>query len=163
MTLSAVKSSKLLATAGALCAMLSLAPPATAHGGGRHSVSSHGARQSAGAHSGTIASSSHASASTTGHTTAVHSGATTPHDSTAPGSRTYVGVKRDEHGRIARDPHAKEAFRRSHPCPATGKTYGQCPGYVVDHLKALKRGGADDPSNMQWQTRPEAKAKDSWE
>jgi chorismate dehydratase len=24
----------------------------------------------------------------------------------------------------------------------------------------LKRGGADDPSNMQWQTTPEAKAKD---
>jgi hypothetical protein len=31
---------------------------------------------------------------------------------------------------------------------------------VVDHIKALKRGGADDPSNMQWQTKAEAKAKD---
>jgi hypothetical protein len=34
---------------------------------------------------------------------------------------------------------------------------------VVDHIKALKRGGADDPSNMQWQTVEDAKAKDRWE
>jgi hypothetical protein len=26
------------------------------------------------------------------------------------------------------------------------------PGYVVDHIVALKRGGADHPGNMQWQT-----------
>jgi hypothetical protein len=34
---------------------------------------------------------------------------------------------------------------------------------VIDHVKPLKRGGADDPSNMQWQTTAEAKAKDKWE
>ncbi len=34
---------------------------------------------------------------------------------------------------------------------------------VIDHIKALKRGGADDSSNMQWQTREEAKAKDRTE
>jgi hypothetical protein len=28
---------------------------------------------------------------------------------------------------------------------------------------ALKRGGADAPSNMQWQTKEAAKAKDKWE
>jgi hypothetical protein len=48
-------------------------------------------------------------------------------------------------------------------CPSTGKTYGNCPGYVVDHNQALKHGGADDPSNMQWQTRQAAKEKDKWE
>jgi len=37
---------------------------------------------------------------------------------------------------------------------------GACPGYVVDHIKALKHGGSDTPENMQWQTRAEAKAKD---
>ncbi len=37
-------------------------------------------------------------------------------------ARTYSGVTRDVHGKIARSPHAKEAFRHSHPCPATGKT-----------------------------------------
>jgi hypothetical protein len=31
---------------------------------------------------------------------------------------------------------------------------------VIDHIKALKRGGADDPTNMQWQTVSDARAKD---
>ena len=29
--------------------------------------------------------------------------------------------------------------------------------------RTLKRGGADAPHNMQWQTREAAKAKDRWE
>lgn len=70
---------------------------------------------------------------------------------------------RDSHGRIKRSAAAKDAFKRSHPCPSTGKSTGACPGYVVDHVRALKHGGADDPSNMQWQTTAEAKAKDKWE
>ena len=54
-------------------------------------------------------------------------------------------------------------FKRQHPCPVTGKSTGACPGYVIDHVKPLKRGGADKPSNMQWQTKEAAKAKDKWE
>lgn len=50
-----------------------------------------------------------------------------------------------------------------HPCPATGRKTGACPGYVVDHIHPLKRGGADHPDNMQWQTRQEAREKDRWE
>jgi hypothetical protein len=34
---------------------------------------------------------------------------------------------------------------------------------VIDHVRSLKRGGADDPSNMQWQTKAAVKAKDKWE
>jgi hypothetical protein len=44
----------------------------------------------------------------------------------------------------------------------TGYPHGR-PGYVVDHVIPLKRGGPDTPSNMQWQTIEEAKAKDGWE
>jgi hypothetical protein len=45
-------------------------------------------------------------------------------------------------------------------CPANGRTSGACPGYVVDHVVPLKRGGADEPSNMRWQTREADRAKD---
>ena len=79
------------------------------------------------------------------------------------GQHAAPGVARDSHGHIARNAHAKEEFRRWHPCPATGKSYGACPGWVIDHVQALKHGGADAPFNMQWQTTAQAKAKDRWE
>jgi hypothetical protein len=34
---------------------------------------------------------------------------------------------------------------------------------VIDHMVPLKRGGADAPSNMQWQTKAPGKAKDKIE
>ena len=77
---------------------------------------------------------------------------------------TYAaGVPRDPHGRIARDPRARNAFRRTHPCPSTGTTTGGCKGYVIDHVQPLKRGGADSAANMPWQSQSEAKAKDRTE
>ncbi len=72
-------------------------------------------------------------------------------------------MQRDSNGRIGRSLEAKHEFKNEHPCPATGKSYGSCPGYVIDHVTALKRGGADAPSNMQWQTIEEAKLKDKIE
>ena len=44
----------------------------------------------------------------------------------------------------------------------TGYPHGRL-GYVIDHTIPPKRGGADKPSNMQWQTKAAAKAKDKWE
>lgn len=58
---------------------------------------------------------------------------------------------------------AKAEFKRTHLCPSTNQPRGACPGYIVDHIIAIKRGGADSPSNMQWQTVEDAKAKDRWE
>ena len=71
-------------------------------------------------------------------------------------SSGYVGA-RDSNGRIIRSEAAKHEFMRM-----TGFPHGR-PGYVIDHIIALKRGGPDNPSNMQWQTIDEAKAKDRWE
>ena len=67
---------------------------------------------------------------------------------------------RASNGKIARSPAARRSFRASHPCPATGKSHGACKGYVIDHIVPLKRGGKDASSNMQWQTKAAAKAKD---
>jgi hypothetical protein len=58
---------------------------------------------------------------------------------------------------------ARHHFKQLHPCPATGRATRKCPGYVIDHVKPLACGGVDDPSNMQWQTVAEARAKDKWE
>jgi len=44
--------------------------------------------------------------------------------------------------RVKRSTAARRQFQREHPCPATGKTTGACPGYVGAHMVALKRGGA---------------------
>jgi hypothetical protein len=90
------------------------------------------------------------------HSTPSSSGSHVSHQATA-------NVTRDSHGRIKRSASAKHAFEKSHPCPATSKSSGGCPGYVVDHVVPLKHGGADAPSNMQWQTREAAKAKDKTE
>lgn len=66
-------------------------------------------------------------------------------------------------GNFHRKKAALRAFVKMQACPSTGKHRLPCPGYVIDHIKPLACGGADAPSNMQWQTRAEAKAKDKWE
>jgi hypothetical protein len=68
-----------------------------------------------------------------------------------------VAVPRDERGRIQRSDAARHAFARQ-----TGYPKGR-PGYVIDHIVPLACGGADAPSNMQWQTIAEGKAKDKTE
>jgi hypothetical protein len=80
-----------------------------------------------------------------------------------PARNRCASCTRDSRHRIQRSSTAKHEFERSHPCPSTGRTSGPCSGYVVDHVKPLKRGGADTPSNMQWQTKDAARAKDKIE
>ena len=72
-------------------------------------------------------------------------------------------VQRDSRGRFKRSTSAKNRFKKENPCPSTGESSGSCPGYVIDHVVPLKRGGADSPENMQWQTEEEAKLKDRTE
>jgi len=74
-----------------------------------------------------------------------------------------VSCERDSHGHIKRSLEAKKAFKKMQPCPSTAKSFGPCPGYIIDHIIPLKRSGLDDPSNMQWQTIEESKEKDKWE
>ena len=120
-----------------------------AHGGGHGShPSSHGSKS----HSGK-----------SGHSTTVHSGTPYRHGHLAQGYTLHSTVQRDSHSRIKRSREARASFMRQRPCPSTGKTSGSCPGYVVDHVRALECGGADAPSNMQWQTTAAAKAKDRTE
>lgn len=52
-------------------------------------------------------------------------------------------------------------FRKSNPCPVTGKTTGACPGWVVDHGMPLCAGGADAPYNMFWQKTANSYLKDA--
>lgn len=65
--------------------------------------------------------------------------------------------------KIKRSSSAKREFKKERPCPSTGQSTGACPGWVIDHIKPLKKGGPDRPSNMQWQSVEEAKEKDRWE
>jgi hypothetical protein len=60
---------------------------------------------------------------------------------------------------IDRSRAARAEFVRSNPCPATGKISGACPGYQVDHVRALCAGGTDHASNMAWLTIEEHKRK----
>ena len=85
------------------------------------------------------------------HHTGSHS--YTPRSYSRHHSSAAVGP-RDGHGRLKRSAEAKRSFERE-----SGHPHGW-PGHVVDHIRPLACGGADSPSNMQWQTTAEAKAKD---
>src|SRR5260370_41197118 len=87
-----------------------------------------------------------------------HSGGSSSHTRAAGNSsKTVHGRSYTKKGRIKRSAAAKNEFLRE-----TGYPHGR-KGYVVDHVVPLACGGADAPSNMQWQTKAAAKAKDKTE
>lgn len=61
--------------------------------------------------------------------------------------------------RKAREYLQRSDAARRHFMRQTGYPHGR-PGYIIDHVIPLACGGPDEPSNMQWQTIAEAKAKD---
>ena len=89
----------------------------------------------------------------TGHRSS--SGST--HRTEATKRKAPATTPRDAHGRIQRSAAARHAFARQ-----TGYPHGR-PGYVIDHVIPLACGGLDTPSNLQWQSVAESKAKDKWE
>ena len=96
-----------------------------------------------------------------------------PHTRSAPGTKSKAGTgeakrakaasaratvaPRDARGRFVRSDSARRAFMTS-----SGFPKGR-PGWVIDHVVPLACGGADVPSNLQWQTVAAAKAKDKVE
>lgn len=63
----------------------------------------------------------------------------------------YCGVpKRDATGAIVRSSKVLGAYRRLHVCPATGLSTGACPGWALDHVWPLDKGGCDAAFNLQW-------------
>ncbi len=81
-----------------------------------------------------------------------------------------VGCERNTHGSIKRSAAARKQFMSDTKFPKGRK------GYVVDHIiplacaadtrtstAAQQQHLLDSPNNMQWQTKGEAKVKDTWE
>lgn len=78
---------------------------------------------------------------------------------------TSPTVARDSRGKILRHRTPIAAFMKAQPCPYppdVGSTK-RCRNGRVDHVVPLCAGGADDPSNMQWQTIEAAHQKDRLE
>jgi len=78
-----------------------------------------------------------------------------PKSSSVPKKSTVA--QRNTNGKITRSAAARNEFMKQ-----TGYPKGRR-GYVVDHIVPLECGGADVPSNMQWQTVQAAKMKDRTE
>ena len=62
----------------------------------------------------------------------------------------YDTIKRDKNGAILRRADVIKAFKKAHPCPITHLSTGSCPGWSIDHVLPLARGGCDAVFNMQW-------------
>lgn len=76
----------------------------------------------------------------------------------------YCGAPaRDLRGQIIRRQDVLTAFKRHHPCPATGSTTGACEGWQIDHVIPLACGGCDAVPNLQWLDDETKAAKDRYE
>jgi len=77
--------------------------------------------------------------------------ATTAYADPALEETRYCGQPlRNTDGSIHRRSDVIAAFKRLHPCPATLKTVGACPGWQANHVVPLACGGCDAVSNLVW-------------
>lgn len=53
-------------------------------------------------------------------------------------------------GSIRRRADVLGAYRKAHPCPVTGASSGPCPGWQLNHIIPLAKGGCDAVSNLMW-------------
>ena len=85
-----------------------------------------------------------------------------PHTRNSPGSGSSSKSPSYKSKSSSSKKTKRSSSARSQFLKQTGYPKGR-PGYIVDHIVPLACGGADSPSNMQWQTKAAAKAKDKWE
>lgn len=63
-----------------------------------------------------------------------------------------------------RSPAVLRAFRRDHPCPATGLTTGKCKGWKMDHAVPLCWDPKGDVvENLIWEEEAQSYRKDTFE
>ena len=65
-------------------------------------------------------------------------------------TRCCVTPIRNADGSIHRRSDVLRAFKKIHPCPATGLSTGACPGWAINHNYPLACGGLDIVSNLMW-------------
>ena len=103
--------------------------------------------------------------------TSACAGLPAPGEPGAPKDSRYCGEPaRDAQGRIKRSDRVLREFVKVWTCPANGlPVYGaHCPGWAIDHVLPLARGGCDLGHNLTWM-RNEIKrcagqfCKDRWE
>lgn len=69
-------------------------------------------------------------------------------------------VAADADAAVKRSAKVRADFVRMAACPATRLHRLPCKGWIIDHVVPLCAGGPDTTANMQWQTIPDARAKD---
>ena len=58
--------------------------------------------------------------------------------------------ERDAKGVIKRSSTVLTAYKKYHPCPVTGLSTGSCPGWQINHIIPLAKGGCDAVVNLAW-------------
>jgi len=64
--------------------------------------------------------------------------------------RRGTEVVRNADGTAKRSQKVLNEYKKLHPCPSTGMTFGACPGWALNHAIPLACGGKDIVINLIW-------------